>query len=86
MVVMDMSQSFKAAVQKALSKPVIIADRFHFVRYIYWAMERIRIRIQKEWNDYDRKKVKKKTICISKEIEELTEKDHWYLERYFSIF
>ncbi len=29
-VVMDMSPSFKAAVQQALGKPVIIADRFHF--------------------------------------------------------
>ncbi|MBM7692098.1 transposase [Peribacillus deserti] len=35
MVVMDMSQSFKAAVQSALGRPVIIADRFHFCRYIH---------------------------------------------------
>lgn len=35
-VVMDMSYSFKKAVQSALGKPVIVADRFHFSRYIYW--------------------------------------------------
>ncbi len=30
-VVMDMSQSFKAAVDQALGGPIIVADRFHFV-------------------------------------------------------
>lgn len=84
-VVMDMSHSFKAAVQKGLSKPLIVADRFHFVRYIYWAMERVRIRIQKEWNDYDRKKVKKKRFVFLKKSKDLTEEDHWYLKRYFSF-
>lgn len=84
-VVMDMSQSFKAAVKKALSKPLIIADRFHFVRYIYWAMERTRIRIQKDWNDYDRKKVKKKRFVFLKKSKNLTESDQWYLNRYFTM-
>ena len=27
---MDMSQSFKAAVDQALGHPVVVADRFHF--------------------------------------------------------
>lgn len=85
MVVMDMSQSFKAAVRKALARPIIIADRFHFVRYIYWAMERTRIRIQKDWNDYDRKKVKKKRFVFLKNSKKLNEKDRWYLDRYFSM-
>jgi transposase len=34
-VIMDMSHSFKAAVQEALGRPVIVADQFHFCRYIY---------------------------------------------------
>ena len=55
-VVMDMSSSFKAAVQQALSKPVIIADRFHFCRYICWALDGVRRRVQKNWNDYDCKR------------------------------
>jgi transposase len=84
-VVMDMSHSFKAAVQTALSKPVIVADRFHFVRYVYWAMERVRIRIQKEWHDYDRKKVKKKRFVFLKQSRVLTEEERWYLHRYCSF-
>lgn len=85
MVVMDMSHSFKAAVQNTLNKPLIIADRFHFVRYIYWAMDRVRVRIQKEWHDYDRKKVKRKRHVFFKKPKDLTENDRWYLERYFNL-
>src|SRR5699024_9963798 len=40
-VVMDMSLSFKAAVDQALEIPIVIADRFHFCRYIYWALDRV---------------------------------------------
>ena len=54
-VVMDMSPSFKAAVNKALGRPVIVADRFHFCRYIYWALDAVRRRVQSTWNDYDLK-------------------------------
>jgi transposase len=85
LVVMDMSHSFKAAVQDTLSKPVIVADRFHFVRYIYWAMEKVRIRIQKEWNDYDRKRIKKKRFVFLKQSRDLTEDDQWHLNRYFEF-
>ena len=34
-VVMDMNSAFKAAVRKALDRPLIIADRFHYSRYIH---------------------------------------------------
>ncbi|SDI98021.1 Transposase [Alteribacillus bidgolensis] len=34
-VAMDMSCAFKSAVRKALDKPIIVADRFQFCRYIY---------------------------------------------------
>ena len=40
MVVMDMSPSFKAAVDQGAWGPVVIGDRFHFCRYIYWAFDR----------------------------------------------
>lgn len=81
-VIMDMSPSFKAAVQKALEKPVIVADRFHFCRYIYWALDAVRRRIQKEWHDYDRKKCKKNRYIFYKSSEDLTEEEQWYLNRY----
>ncbi|MGE6259445.1 ISL3 family transposase [Heyndrickxia sporothermodurans] len=84
-VVMDMSPSFKAAVQQALGKPVIVADRFHFVRYIYWALDGVRRRIQSDWHDYDRKKCKKMRYVFYKRSNKLTEDDKWYLQRYLDL-
>lgn len=84
-VIMDMSSSFKAAVRKALDKPVIVADRFHFCRYIYWALDGVRRRIQSDWNDYDRKKCKRMRYVFYKDSEKLTEEDRWYLDRYLGM-
>src|SRR5690606_24651283 len=81
-VIMDMSPSFKAAVQEALGKPVIVADRFHFCRYIYWALDGVRRRVQKNWHGFDRKGCKRMRHVFYKANEKLTEENHWYLERY----
>jgi len=83
-VVMDMSPSFKAAVDQALGKPIVVADRFHFCRYIYWALERVRRRIQKEFSDYDRKKCKRMKHIFYKRYEKLSDKQRWYLKRYLA--
>jgi len=46
-VIMDMSHSFKLAVREALDRPLIIADRFHDCRYVYWALDQVRRNEQK---------------------------------------
>ena len=79
---MDMSQSFKAAVKEALGKPVIVADRFHFCRYIYWALDGVRRRVQAAWDAYDRKKCKKKRYIFYKDSKKLTDEERWWLNRY----
>ncbi|APC49971.1 ISL3 family transposase [Virgibacillus halodenitrificans] len=81
-VVMDMSPSFKAAVDQALNNPIVVADRFHFTRYIYWALERVRRQEQNAFDDYDRKKCKRMKHVFNKHPEDLTDKQHWYLQRY----
>lgn len=85
LVVMDMNPSFKAAVRKALVRPVIVADRFHYCRYIYWAIDEVRRKVQKEWHAYDRKKCKRMRHVLYKRNEKLTEKNRWYLERYLGM-
>ncbi|MCM3588998.1 transposase, partial [Mesobacillus maritimus] len=80
--IMDMSHSFKAAVQSALGKPVIVADRFHFCRYVYWALDGVRRRIQKDFHPYDRKKCKRMRYVFHKAQEQLTKGERWNLERY----
>ncbi|MDR4888546.1 ISL3 family transposase, partial [Fredinandcohnia sp. QZ13] len=71
-VIMDMNHSFKAAVQEALGKPVIVADRFHFCRYIYWGLDGVRRRIQNEFHGYDRKKCKRMKHVFHKDSQRLT--------------
>ena len=84
-VVMDMNPSFKAAVRKALGQPVIVADRFHYCRYIYWALDEVRRQVQKEWHEYDRKKCKRMRHVLYKRQEKLTKKNAWYLARYTTM-
>ncbi|SFB06056.1 Transposase [Lentibacillus halodurans] len=81
-VVMDMSHSFKAAVDQALGGPVVVADRFHFCRYIYWALERVRRKVQNDFDDYDRKKCKRMRHVFYKHYENLTDRQLWYLNYY----
>jgi transposase len=84
-VVMDMSHAFKSAVRKAIGSPIIVADRFHFSRYIHWALERVRRRVQHEFHAYDRKKCKRMKHIFHKAYDELNDKQHWYLERYLGL-
>lgn len=84
-VIMDMSHSFKAAVQAALGRPVIIADRFHFCRYVYWALDGVRRRVQQTFHAYDRKKCKRMRYVFHKAGDRLTEDEKWHLDRYLSM-
>ncbi|WP_456271875.1 ISL3 family transposase [Bacillus sp. AK031] len=84
-VVMDMSHAFKSAVQKALDSPIIVADRFHFSRYIHWALERVRRRVQNDFHPYDRKKCKRMKHIFHKAYNQLNDRQRWYLERYLGL-
>lgn len=84
-VVMDMNWSFKEAVKKVLDRPIIVADHFHFCRYIFQALDKVRIRIQDTFNDYDRKRCKKMRHIFYKDSSQLNEKQLWYLNRYLSM-
>lgn len=72
-VVMDMNPSFKAAVRQSLGRPVIVADRFHFSRYIY-SMDEVRRQIQKEWDKYNRTKCKRMRHVFYKRASKLSPK------------
>jgi len=68
-VVMDMSRVFKLAVQRAFGHPIIIVDRFHFIRQGYWALDRVRREVQKTFKKPDRLKSKrsKKLLWLAPE-------------------
>ncbi len=68
-VVMDMSRAFKYAVQRAFGNPLIIADRFHFMRQGYWALDRVRRDVQNNLKQADRllSKRSKKLLWLAPE-------------------
>ncbi|WP_228409567.1 ISL3 family transposase [Radiobacillus deserti] len=84
-VIMDMSSSFKAAVQKALGKPIIVADRFHFCRYIYWGLDRLEDVCNKPSTTMIRKKCKRMKHVFHKPKNRLKEDEMWHLERYLGM-
>ncbi len=53
-VVMDLSKRFKDAVRKALGNPLIVADRFHYMRQVYWGFDKVRREVQNELRKEDR--------------------------------
>jgi transposase len=56
---MDMSKAFKKAVQSVFDKPFIIADRFHFMRQVYWALDAVRRDVQNTFKKEHRLKTKR---------------------------
>lgn len=53
-VVMDMSNLFRAVIQECFPHAVIVADKYHVVRQVGWAFEDVRINIQKQFSDEGR--------------------------------
>ena len=51
---MDLSKRFKEAVRKVLGNPIIVADRFHYMRQVYWALDKIRRSVQNGLQKEDR--------------------------------
>jgi transposase len=58
-VTMDMSNEFRAAVREALPKVPIVADRFHVVRLANNSLDAVRIRLQRDLKDEERKTLKR---------------------------
>lgn len=74
-VVMDLSRSFKHAVRKALGDPTIIADRFHYMRQVYWAFDEVRRQIQHDLKKQERIKMKRSKKLLWKSPYKLSEED-----------
>jgi transposase len=64
-VTMDMSSLFKGVVKTCFPNAIIVADRFHVVRQVCWAMENVRKEEQKKFNGSRRRYFKRsKTLLL----------------------
>lgn len=83
--VCDMNPHFRRVSQICFPKAVIVADRYHVVRQVYWAMERVRKNEQNKLSKGLRKYFKKSRFLLSKPIEKLTEEEMDKLSLMFEI-
>ena len=81
----DMNPHFKRVAQKCFPNATIVADKYHVVRQVYWAMERVRKNEQKKLSDQFRKYFKHSRFLLSKPIEKLDEDDMKRLALMFEI-
>ena len=83
--VCDMNPHFRRVAQTCFQKAVIVADRYHVVRQVYWAMERVRKKEQSHLSEQFRKYFKKSRFLLSKPIEKLNEEEMDKLSLMFEI-
>jgi transposase len=84
-VVMDMYKALKKAVQSIFDKPFIIADRFHFMRQAYWALDAVRRDVQKLFKKEHRLITKRSKTCLWMDPAELDDKGHKTLQEILNL-
>ena len=84
-VVMDLSKSFKQAVQKALGNPLIIADRFHYMRQVYWALDEVRREVQRDLDKKPRIQMKRSKKLLWKSVYKLDEEESEKVQKLLDI-
>ena len=83
--VCDMNPHFRRVSQVCFPNAVIVADRYHVVRQVYWAMERVRKNEQNKLSQRFRKYFKKSKYLLSKKPEKLTDEEMDRLALMFEI-
>ncbi|ABY95038.1 transposase, IS204/IS1001/IS1096/IS1165 family protein [Thermoanaerobacter pseudethanolicus ATCC 33223] len=82
-VIIDMWRPFSDTVKTYFKGAKIAIDKFHFTRYIYWAIENVRKRIQKELPDNKRKYFKRSRKLLLAKYDTLTTEQKEELEVMF---
>lgn len=68
-----MSKTFKEVKKIFFKKAIHVIDRYHFIRQVLWAMERVRQSEQNKMKKYERLKYKRSRGLLKKEREKLKE-------------
>ena len=81
--VMDMWLPFKRAIHKTWKDTIIIADKFHYVRQIQWAVKGVRIRAQERLKK--NKTLKKYWKLFATNTNKLSKNQMWRLEKLLKL-
>ena len=83
--VCDMNPHFREVAKTCFPKAKIVADRYHVIRQVYWAMERVRKNEQNKLPDKFRKYFKRSRYLLTKPPEKLTDEEMNRLSLMFEI-
>ena len=81
----DMNPHFRRVAKTCFPKATIVADRYHVIRQVYWAMERVRKNEQNKLSQQFRKYFKRSRNLLMKRTDKLTEEDMHSLALMFEI-
>ena len=84
-VVMDMTGGYRKLMKELFPQAKIIVDKYHYVRQITYAIERVRVEEQKRLSGTWRRYFKKRKYLLLKDTERLTTEDRIQLENLFRI-
>ena len=79
-VVMDMNQVYRDLMHSYFPNATIVIDKFHVVRYVTWALENVRKRIQKQLHPDKRKYFKRSRRILLSHQNKLSEENLTALE------
>ena len=83
--VCDMNPHFREVAKVCFKNAVIVADRYHVIRQVFWAMERVRKNEQDKLSRNFRKYFKKSRYLLMKPIEKLDDNEMDRLALMFEI-
>ena len=74
-VVIDMNKHFRDVAKTCFPRATIVIDRYHVVRQVIWAMERVRKAVQKGLSPEWRRRFKRSRYLLNKSPSKLTEEE-----------
>lgn len=83
--VCDMNPHFRQVAKICFPNAIVVADKYHVIRQVYWAMERVRKAEQEKLSKKFRKYFKKSRFLLAKPMEKLTEDEMSRLALMFEI-
>ena len=83
--VCDMNPHFRQVAKMCFPQALVVADKYHVIRQVYWAMERVRKNEQNRLSERHRKYFKKSRNLLMKPMENLSEDEKNRLALMFNM-
>ena len=83
--IMDMWEPYKDIALTLFPKAMIIIDKYHYIRQVYWALDKVRKRVEKTLSEQERVYLKKQRYLLRKKYYKLKPYEKNNLKKLLSI-